>query len=81
MLYYRPLVFESHAVDLTVVSKNNHGKYPTDPVIKVLENGSSPNSAMPERSSVFAKIDGIDSAARTMRISNLNRYLESIQAR
>lgn len=71
--------------DLTKLRKNNKGKYPTPYVISVLQSGTSTpghgTAAMPVWGSIFAQMDGGQrSLTKALRISNLNQYLESIQA-
>lgn len=72
--------------DLTRLSKNNNGKYPSDHVVSVLQSGTSTpghgSAAMPVWGSIFAQMDGGQrSLTKTLRISNLNDYLQSIQAK
>jgi mono/diheme cytochrome c family protein len=72
--------------DLTQLSKNNHGKYPSTRVISVLQSGASTpghgTAAMPVWGSVFARMDGGErSLTKALRMSNLSGYLETIQAR
>ena len=71
--------------DLTALSKNHNGEYPSNYVISVLQSGiSAPahgTTAMPVWGSIFAQLDGGQtSLTKTLRISNLNAYLRKIQA-
>lgn len=71
--------------DLTRLSKSNKGRYPSDYVISVLQSGvSTPGHGttdMPVWGSIFAQIDGGQrSLTKTLRISNLSGYLQTIQA-
>jgi mono/diheme cytochrome c family protein len=73
--------------DLSVLSKNNGGKFPAEHVVTVLQFGSR-NSAhgtieMPVWGPMLGNMDASVSQSdmKTLRISNLSRYLESIQAK
>jgi mono/diheme cytochrome c family protein len=72
-------------IDLTVLSKNNHGKFPEAHVIKVLQFGSDVPShtsvEMPVWGPILGKINRHDPKDRMVRISNLSRYLETIQTK
>ncbi len=71
--------------DLTLLSKNNHGKFPGAHIDTVLQYGSRiPSHGSPEMP-VWAPILGDNAKAdpllKKLRISNLSRYLESIQVK
>lgn len=73
--------------DLSVLSNNNGGKFPEQHVIAVLEFGAR-NSAhgtidMPVWGPMLGNMDpgGPQLDMKALRISNLSRYLESIQAK
>jgi len=72
-------------VDLTVLSKNNGGKFPGNHIVSVLNMGSAIPSHgsldMPVWGPVFGKMGGMNPESRTIRISNLSRYLQSIQVK
>jgi mono/diheme cytochrome c family protein len=69
--------------DLTTLAKLNNGKFPDDHVTTLLRNGvSAPahgTADMPVWGPLFSSVSGRDAAVVNMRISNLIRYLESIQ--
>jgi mono/diheme cytochrome c family protein len=71
--------------DLTVLSKNNGGKFPCAHITTVLQHGvqipSHGTIEMPVWGPVLGKMDQANPQERLLRISNLSRYLESIQAR
>jgi mono/diheme cytochrome c family protein len=71
--------------DLTTLSKNNHGKYPDTHVVTVLQFGSEIPShgsvEMPVWGPILGKMDMANDQERALRISNLSRYLDSIQAK
>jgi mono/diheme cytochrome c family protein len=71
--------------DLTQFSRNNRGKYPAVHVISVLQFGAATpahgTAGMPVWGPIFAKMNVSDPQVRMLRISNLSRYLESIQAK
>ncbi len=72
--------------DLTVLSRNNHGKFPSNHVLSVLQFGpqtpsSHGNAQMPVWGPVFGSMNQSDPNQRSLRISNITRYIESIQAK
>ena len=71
--------------DLTQLSRANHGKYPAAHVSSVLQFGAQApahgTADMPVWGPIFAKMNVGNPQAKMLRISNLSRYLESIQAR
>jgi hypothetical protein len=72
-------------VDLTVLSKNNGGKFPSTHVVSVLQFGAASSShgsaEMPVWRPLFGKMNASNPQEETFRIGNLNRYLETIQAK
>ena len=71
--------------DLTVLSKNNHGKFPDAHIVTVLENGtnmpSHGSAEMPVWGPILAKMNVSNPQDRLLRISNLSRYLDSVQVK
>jgi mono/diheme cytochrome c family protein len=73
--------------DLTLLQRNNHGVYPARRVIAVLQFGveapAHGSREMPVWGPVFGKLDHPSGRKSTqeLRISNLTRYLETLQAR
>lgn len=71
--------------DLTVLSRNNGGKYPSSHVATVLEFGagipSHAKARMPAWGPVLAKMDRANPEQRELRIYNLSHYVETMQAR
>ena len=68
--------------NLTQLAKKNGGKFPADHVAAVLRNGVSGahgSSEMPVWGPLFSQVSGHDESLVQMRISNLVRYLETIQ--
>jgi mono/diheme cytochrome c family protein len=82
-----PAVIEYKAppIDLTVLSKNNHGKFPEAHVVHVLEYGAAVPShtavQMPVWGPVLGKINPRDPKEKEVRISSLSHYLETIQVK
>jgi len=80
-----PIVIEHKAppVDLTVLNKNNHGKFPEAHVEKVLLYGvnipSHTSVEMPVWGPILGKINQSDPKDKELRISALSHYLETIQ--
>jgi mono/diheme cytochrome c family protein len=71
--------------DLTVLAKNNGGKYPSVHVVSVIKLGVSVplhgTSEMPVWGPVLGKMDHENTLNTPLRISNLSRYIESMQAK
>ena len=70
-------------MDLTTISKNNHGKYPDTRVVTVLRFGTEVqahgSAEMPVWGPILGKMNQTNRQEKDLRISNLSRYLESIQ--
>ncbi|MGA7339694.1 MAG: c-type cytochrome [Terracidiphilus sp.] len=77
--------FRQPPTNLTVLSRNNNGKYPADHVITVLQYGapipSHGTAEMPVWGPIFGSMSHSQPSERMLRISNLNRYLETIQVK
>ena len=70
--------------DLTMLAKRNGGKYPSDKVTSILRGQTklvAHGQDMPVWGPVFWKISQGHEEQVQMRVSNLNRYLESIQVK
>jgi len=71
--------------DLTTLAKRHDGKFPGDYVTSVLRNGikapAHGSSDMPVWGPLLRSVSGGDEALVNMRIGNLVRYLESLQAK
>jgi len=69
--------------DLTVMSKNNGGKFPGVHVAAVLDYGaeipSHGTAEMPVWGPILGKMDQGSAQQRALRISNLKRYLQTMQ--
>jgi mono/diheme cytochrome c family protein len=68
--------------NLRELAKKNKGEFPADHVATVLRSGVSGahgSSDMPVWGPLFTEVSGRDQGLVQMRISNLVRYLESIQ--
>jgi mono/diheme cytochrome c family protein len=76
---------KTNPTDLTVLSRNNDGKFPAEHVISVLQLGaeipSHGTSEMPVWGPVLGKMDPTITLGRPLRISNLTNYLKTIQAK
>jgi mono/diheme cytochrome c family protein len=70
-------------VDLTLLTKMNHGKFPDTHIVSTLEIGadapSHGSAEMPVWGPILGKMNVSNPQDRLLRISNLSRYLESIQ--
>jgi mono/diheme cytochrome c family protein len=71
--------------DLTVLSRNNHGKFPDTHILSVLQSGleipSHGSAEMPVWGPILGKMNTANPQDRLLRISNLSRYLESLQVK
>jgi mono/diheme cytochrome c family protein len=69
--------------DLTVLSKNHHGVFPDTHIASVLDFGSTVPSHgtpdMPVWGPILGKMDPATSLDKQLRISNLSRYIQSMQ--
>jgi mono/diheme cytochrome c family protein len=71
--------------DLTALARQNGGKYPSDKVAAILRGQTNlmphGDQEMPVWGPVFRQMSGGHDAEVQMRIANLNRYMESLQAK
>jgi mono/diheme cytochrome c family protein len=71
--------------DLTTLAQRHDGKYPNSHVATILRHGAEApahgTSDMPVWGPLFRSVSRSDDAVVMMRISNLNSYLESLQAK
>jgi mono/diheme cytochrome c family protein len=74
---------KTQPTDLTAISKNNHGKFPDTHVVTVLRFGTETpahgSAQMPVWGPILGKMNQTNAQDKELRISNLSRYLESIQ--
>jgi mono/diheme cytochrome c family protein len=70
-------------VDLTQLTKLNHGRFPDTHIVSTLEMGADTPShgsvEMPVWGPILGKMNVTNPQDRLLRVSNLSRYLESIQ--
>jgi mono/diheme cytochrome c family protein len=71
--------------DLTLLAQKNDGKYPYDRVTSVLRGQANlaahGNEEMPVWGHIFWKMSGGHEGEVSLRVTNLNKYLESLQAK
>ena len=69
--------------DLTAISRNNHGKYPDAHIIAVLRYGAEARAhaatEMPVWGPILGKMERNNFQDKELRISNLSRYLKTMQ--
>jgi len=69
--------------DLTGLARKNHGSFPETHIVAVLQFGSAVPShgseEMPVWGPILGKIDKTNAQDKQLRISNLSRYIESMQ--
>jgi len=71
--------------DLTGLSRNNHGSFPDRHIVAVLQFGAETaahgSAQMPVWGPILAQLDRSNAQEQQLRISNLSRYIESMQQR
>jgi len=71
--------------DLTVLSRNNHGEFPEAHIVTVLQYGAEFSShgsvEMPVWGPIFGKMEKVNPQVKQLRISNLIRYLKTLQVK
>jgi hypothetical protein len=71
--------------DLTGMCRKNHGKFPDTHIVTVLQFGADAPShslaEMPVWGPILGKMNQTNSQDRLLRISNLSRFLETIQVK
>lgn len=79
------VALKAQPTDLTVLTRSHHGKYPDTHIVAVLQFGSEiqahGSNDMPVWGPILGHIDHHNDQARQLRVSNLSRYIESIQAK
>ena len=76
---------KSAPTDLTGLSKKNHGSFPDTHIFAVLQFGtetpSHGSAEMPVWGPILGKMSLVNAQDKQLRISNLSRFIESIQER
>ncbi len=71
--------------DLTGLIRKNHGRFPDTHIVSVLQFGAAipahGSMEMPVWGPILGKMDVTNAQDKQLRISNLSRYIESIQER
>jgi mono/diheme cytochrome c family protein len=71
--------------DLTLLSRNNNGKFPGAHIVAVLQYGadipSHGSAEMPVWGPILGKMDKANHQVKQLRISNLSQYLETLQVK
>lgn len=79
------VALKAQPTDLTVLSRNNHGKFPDSHIVTVMQFGSEVqahgSSDMPVWGPILGRMNATNAQDRMLRISNLSRYLQSMQAK
>jgi len=78
-------VLKTPPADLTVLARDNHGKFPDTHIVSVLQNGSSlpahGSAEMPVWGPILGKMNMTNPQDKMLRMSNLSRYLETLQVK
>lgn len=76
---------KNQPTDLTEIQKNNHGKFPDAHVAAILQFGTEVpahgTSTMPVWGPILGSMNRANVQDKQLRISNLTRYLESLQTK
>lgn len=76
---------KAQPTDLTGLRGKNHGKFPDSHIVAVLQFGTNVpahgSAEMPVWGPILSKMNLENPQDKQLRISNLSRYLESIQAK
>lgn len=76
---------KTQPADLTALAKTNGGKFPAAHIVSVLQFGAAISAhgavEMPAWGPVLGSMNQTTPQERALRISNLSRFLQSIQAR
>lgn len=76
---------KAQPTDLTGMCKKNHGRFPDTHIVSVLQFGTDVPAHgtvdMPVWGPILGKMNVTNAQDKQLRISNLSRYLESIQTR
>jgi len=78
-------VLKNQPADLTLLSSKNNGKFPDTHIVTVLQNGADMpahgSAQMPVWGPIFGKMNVSNPQEKQLRISNLSRYLETLQVK
>jgi len=78
-------VLKSQPTDLTTLAKAHGGKFPDTHVVAVLQFGpdvpAHGTAQMPVWGPILGNISNVQTQEKNLRMSNLSRYLKSIQAK
>ncbi len=76
---------KTQPVDLTELSKANHGKFPDIHILSVLRFGADipahGSAEMPVWGPILGRMNKTNIQEKDLRVSNLSRYLETIQVK
>jgi mono/diheme cytochrome c family protein len=71
--------------DLSLLARSNHGKFPETHIVTVLENGmqipAHGSVEMPVWGPILGKMNQSNPQDKLLRVSNLSRYLETLQVK
>ncbi|HEY1985933.1 MAG TPA: c-type cytochrome [Terracidiphilus sp.] len=76
---------KARPADLTTLARLNHGKYPGNHVLSVVRFGSDlpahGSAEMPVWGPILGRMNQANGQEKDLRLSNLSRYLESMQVK
>ncbi len=76
---------KAHPTDLTVLSRNNHGKFPDTHIVSVMQFGSEVqahgSAEMPVWGPILGRMNASNTQDKQLRVSNLSRFIETMQAK
>jgi len=76
---------KNQPADLTGLAKANHGKYPDTHIVSVVQFGTEVTAhgsmLMPVWGPILGRMNRTNSQEKDLRVSNLSRYLETLQVK
>jgi mono/diheme cytochrome c family protein len=76
---------KAQPTDLTVLAKANHGKFPDTHILAILQFGmevrAHGSAEMPVWGPILGRMSQVNTQDKDLRMSNLSRYLETIQVK
>ena len=72
---------KTRPTDLTQLSRAHNGRYPDTHVVATLQDGTHDQDVMPAWGPILGKMSQTNSQERLLRISNLSRFIETLQSK
>lgn len=72
---------KTRPTDLTQLTRHHNGRYPDTHVVATLQDGGRIGDPMPAWGPILGKMSQVNSQERLLRISNLSRFVETLQSK